>query len=205
MGGLSRDGGFSANPVKKNLFLTGSRGAGKTTILFRTLRELGVSIGGFVVKELYRHNAREELIMVDLSTGERGTMVRFIDGKPIPDCRVFDILGVHAIRLALDESRLVVLDELGRLELGASAFQQAVFDALSSSAPVVGVIKPESNPFLDAIRMRQDVEIIRVDTWNRDEAKRLLTQALVKLGLGASTGVFRNARTNLSQPPGRRQ
>ncbi len=63
--------------------------------------------------------------------------------------------GVPAIRRALSEADIVVLDELGRFELEVPEFTDAVKDALDALL-VVGVLKDESNWFLDGVRERTD-------------------------------------------------
>lgn len=162
----------------KNVFLTGPRSAGKTTLLFRTLRDLRAIYGGFVVKAVYEHGFRTGLVMVDLATGERSELARYIDGKPLANTEVFESLGVGSVRRAVEGTPLVVLDELGRFELEAPTFMGAVFDALSSEVFVLGVLKAESNPFLDAIRRRSDVKLITVNPSNRSMSKEVLLQYL---------------------------
>ncbi|HHY38026.1 MAG TPA: hypothetical protein GX507_03770, partial [Clostridia bacterium] len=163
---------------RKNVFLTGPRSAGKTTLLFRTLRNLRATYGGFVVKEIYEHGARTGLVMIDLGTGERGKLARYVDGKPRVNIEVFEGLGVRSVRRAVEGAPLVVLDELGRFEIEAPTFMEAVFDALSSEVPVLGVLKAESNPFLDAIRRRSDVKLITVNPSNRSVSKEILLRYL---------------------------
>jgi len=121
-------------------------------------------VGGFVVKRVYRAGRRVALDLVDLGTGQRATLVSF----PAPDQprvapEAFAGVGVPAIRRALDSSRVVVMDELGRFELGSPAFLDVVREALASPIPVVGVLKAESNPFLDSIRARPDTAVIDLD------------------------------------------
>lgn len=68
------------------------------------------------------------------------------------------------------EFDLLLMDELGRMELEAHAFCAAVLDALHGDTPVLGVIKPEHNAFLDAVRAREDVELFPLTPENRNEA-----------------------------------
>ncbi|MBQ8830296.1 MAG: hypothetical protein IJ017_01710 [Oscillospiraceae bacterium] len=63
---------------------------------------------------------------------------------------------------------VIVLDELGRLERCSERFMNAVFEKLSGEKRVLGVIKPESNHFLDKIREMPNIVIIEVTEENRD-------------------------------------
>ncbi len=185
-----------------NLFLTGPPGTGKTTILFSALkaclpdplfapnrpagREARTrpaptpsagpdrrGAGGFVVKKVYRAGRRAAMDLVDLGTGCRATLVSFpAPGWPEVKSGAFVEVGVPAIRGALARAAIVVMDELGRFELAEPAFLVAVREALDSPVPVVGVLKAESNPFLDAIRARSDTAVISLDPATRDPGGR---------------------------------
>jgi len=102
--------------------------------------------------------------LVDLGTGRRATLVSFPSpGRPEVATGAFAEVGVPAVREALARAAIVVMDELGRFELAEPVFLAAVREALDSPVPVVGVLKAESNPFLDAIRARPDTAIIGLD------------------------------------------
>lgn len=65
---------------------------------------------------------------------------------------------------------IVLMDELGRMELGAHAFRAAVLAALGGDTPVLGVIKPEHNAFLDAVRAHSGVGLFPLTAENREAA-----------------------------------
>lgn len=165
----ARRGGDTTQRVT-NLFLTGPPGAGKSTILFSVL---GLflprhALGGFVVKRVYRQGRRVAMVLIDLRSQERGVLATFPDPerphRPEVYPEAFEEVGVPAIRSALAESAVCVMDELGRFELGAPRFLAAVEEALASPVPVVGVLKAESNPFLDTVRRRPDTCVLAVGT-----------------------------------------
>jgi len=64
---------------------------------------------------------------------------------------------------------LVVIDELGRMELFSQKFQDKVLEVFDHPLPILAVLQDSHNPFLDAIRGRDDVRVIRVTRKNRDE------------------------------------
>ncbi len=182
-----------------NLFLTGRPGSGKTTLLFRALRESGRNLGGFCVKRVYRRASLVGMDIVDLATRARARMVTFHGdfregsdgwlrtpgrGGPtrIVDRTVFLDIGVPAVRDAIESCDVIVMDELGRFEWDVPEFMRCVFAALDSPKPVVGVLKDESNPFLDEVRARQDVRVVRLCPGSRDQTgcdfRRLLCSLL---------------------------
>ena len=65
---------------------------------------------------------------------------------------------------------ILLMDELGRMELDAHAFRAAVLAAINSGTPVLGVIKPEHNAFLDGVRAQPGVEIFSLTPENREDA-----------------------------------
>jgi len=91
---------------------------------------------------------------------------------------VFDDLGVELLR---QKAEIVVLDELGRFELEAKKFQKEVFSLLDSEKIVIGVIKAESNPFLDKIRQRDDLIIHELEESNQAQRSEISNNLLENL------------------------
>jgi nucleoside-triphosphatase len=79
---------------------------------------------------------------------------------------VFDNCGVDFLNSSKD---IILIDELGRFELKAEIFKKEVFSLLNSDKLVIGVIKAESNIFLDKIRAREDLKIFKLNRDNRDK------------------------------------
>jgi len=167
--------------VASNLFLTGPSGAGKTTVLFRALRHYRVVPAGFVVKRVLKHGRRVGFGLVELPGGDRRRLLTHTAGGHVLELATFAELGVAAIERALARGGPVVMDELGRLELGAPRFLAAVWTALESPVAVVGVLKYEPNPFLDRVRARPDVLVVDVGRLGRSGAEAAFRSALAAL------------------------
>lgn len=171
-----------------NLLITGRPGVGKTTLVERVVKRLNVPVGGFYTREI-RDPARGGRVGFHLSTweGKSGTMSHvdfdspYRVGKYGVDIQVVEDIGVPAIRQAVAAGKLVVIDELGRMELFSEPFRRAVLDALGSDVPLLGAIQERPHPFLDEIRKRPDVDIIRITLENRDE---LVGEIVSRLGAG---------------------
>lgn len=91
---------------------------------------------------------------------------------------VFDNLGVELLNQNGD---LIVMDELGRFELEAKKFQKEVFSLLASEKVVIGVIKAESNPFLDKLREREDLTIYKLEEPSKLQRAEILNKILENL------------------------
>jgi nucleoside-triphosphatase len=159
---------------RKNVLVTGRPGAGKTTLIEAVLAGLRVRAGGFVTREIREQGRRVGFSIEDLR-GERGVLAHVGLASPYRVGRYgvnradLERVGVTALDRAVRESDLIVMDEIGRMELCSRPFQEAVIRALDSEKPVLGTIQDRSNAFLDSIRGRADVDIVRVTESNRDK------------------------------------
>ena len=74
-----------------------------------------------------------------------------------------------AIKTACEECDLIVIDEVGRVEVESRAFVDAVNDALDVDKPMIITLHKKSrNPLLQDIRRRDDVRILEVTPTNRN-------------------------------------
>ncbi len=157
----------------KNILITGRPRVGKTTLIKKVLGDLEVQVGGFYTQELRDEGKRVGFELVTLS-GQRGVMAHVsIKGGPRVgkygvDLRVLDDLGVKEVRRAVEDSQVVAIDEIGKMELHSSSFREAVLFALDSPKPVLATIGIGGSRFADRLRSRADVELYEVDAENRD-------------------------------------
>ena len=84
------------------------------------------------------------------------------------DRAALDAIGTASIRRALEGASLIVIDEIGPMEMTSPAFCQAVLDALDGDIPILGTIVKRSRPFSDQIKARPGVELITVTRANRE-------------------------------------
>ncbi len=169
-----------------NLFVTGRPGIGKTTLVRRVLDDLAVDAGGFTTSEIRAGGRRVGFAINDLRGGE-GVLAHvelrgpFRVGKYGVNREDLERIGVRAIDEALAHSALVVMDEIGRMELCSALFQAAVGRALDSPKPVFGTIQDRPNAFLDGVRDRPDVEVVRLTEANRDAMRTAVKDRLEAL------------------------
>jgi nucleoside-triphosphatase len=164
--------------ISQRVLLTGRPGSGKTTLIKRVLNELPQRFGGFYTEEIRDHGSRVGFKVVALEGGEAvfahvdfTTPVRI--GKYGLDLSALETVGVNAIREAVQAQRLIVIDEIGPMEIRSVVFREAVNDALDSELPALATIFLRSLPFTDAIKSRPDVVLFEVRPDNRE---RLVSQ-----------------------------
>jgi nucleoside-triphosphatase len=177
--------------LKRIFFVTGSPGIGKTTILLKTaeaLEKKGYKIGGMLSREAREKGVRVGFEIIDIETKRRGWLAhtRQSNGPQIGKYRVnladLDSTGALAIRNAAVNAQIVIIDEIGPMELHSSAFKEAVTEALSSGKPVIGVIHERAkDSLINEIRKRDDAQIIQVTRGNRDRIHSLLIEKVNQL------------------------
>ena len=153
-------------------FLTGAVQTGKSTAIRRFLcANSAISAGGFLTVSIPTDAGFDVFIVPpvwtpddltpDALAGRRGGIY-----EKHPES--FD--GRGCALLAEKDCGVILMDELGRMELDAHAFRAAVLAAVNSGTPVLGVIKPEHNAFLDEVRAQSGVELFQLTKENREEA-----------------------------------
>jgi nucleoside-triphosphatase len=90
-------------------------------------------------------------------------------GKYGVDIAVLDELAVPALYRGIEENGLIVIDEIGPMEILSPVFRQAVLDVLESPARVLGTIVKRSIPFTDGLKARSNIELIHVQLDNREQ------------------------------------
>ncbi len=132
------------------VFYTGKPGVGKSTIVSRIVEEaksLGCSVGGFAAPEVRRGPRREGFLVVAVDTGEKGWLARRGYRGPGPRIGAYTVVvddvlrvAVPALRRAVEHADLIVIDEIGPMELVVLELRSAIIEALKSDKPVVGVV-----------------------------------------------------------------
>jgi len=176
--------------VKRLLFVTGRPGIGKTTVLLSAAEKLkvkGYIVGGMISREVRQNGSRVGFEIIDFKTAEKGWLAHINQpigpqvGKYKVNQEDIDSVGVRAIQTALRDADVVVIDEIGPMELSSQSFRRAVIDAMSSSKLVMGVIHQSArDPMIESIRNRDDILIETITFENRDSLHNTLIQNVLQ-------------------------
>jgi len=165
------------NLRKKNILITGRPGVGKSTIIHRVverLRALGYTeIGGFYTLEMSHEGKRTGFAIHTLDgrvgrLAEAGLESRFRLGRYGIDMEQFEDVALSALEEAINKGMMVVIDEIGYMELKSRRFRELILKALDSKPPVLATIMRSHFDFPDDIKARDDVMLITVKVDNRD-------------------------------------
>lgn len=151
------------------ILLTGPIGVGKSTIIDKVVKTMNIKKTGFYTKPVIINNAVIGYKMYDY---QRRISPFWIGIKDSPlSCRPitanFDEYGSRIIE-NLQNTSMVILDEIGFLERNAKIYQDKLTDLLDSDTNILGVIKPKNNPFLNDIKNRPDIILVEVTVENRN-------------------------------------
>jgi nucleoside-triphosphatase len=168
------------------LLLEGRPGIGKTSLarrLLHLLQEAGLPVGGFTTAEL-RAGGRREGFLVEAVSGAREVLAHVdLPGPPRVGRYGVDLAAFERVALpALDDpgpGGVVVIDELGKMELASAAFRAAVLELLGRDVAVVATVQLARHRFTDALKRRPDIRVVRVTEATRDALPEQLMDCLV--------------------------
>ena len=181
--------------MKRLIFVTGPPSIGKTSVLLRSvngLKNRGYEIGGMISRDVREGGVRVGFEIMDFSTGQRGWLAHINQptGPKISKYRVnltdLEAIGVSSILDAIRNADIVIVDEIGPMELFSSAFRDVVVQAVESDKPVLGTIHfGLRNSLVNSLKNREDTEIFELTYENREALHNLIidkvAQSLQKL------------------------
>ena len=176
--------------LKRLIFVTGRPGIGKTSVLLRAVDDLknrGYRIGGMISREVREGGVRVGFEIMDFSTGQRGWLahVNQSTGPQVGKYRVnltdLNAIGASSIISAVTNADIIMVDEIGPMELFSQAFREAVVQAIESNKPMLGTTHFRfKNPLINTIKAREDAEILTVTYKNRESLHNLVVDKIVQ-------------------------
>ena len=156
------------------LLLTGQPGSGKTGVIKEALARTNVKGGGFYTEEIRTGGIRQGFRIATLE-GQEAVLAHVCISSPHQigkykvDIDALDRVGISALRRALTENDLIVIDEVGKMELLSPRFREVVTRAMNSGKKVLGTIMLNHHPFADEIKRHPQAEVLLVTRDNHTE------------------------------------
>ncbi|MBN2477890.1 NTPase [Candidatus Micrarchaeota archaeon] len=130
-----------------NVFLTGRPKSGKTTLMEKVIKSLKrkYNVGGFYTPEERKHGTRDAFHVVDIKTGKSGILAVAGGGGPRVGKYGINIKEFESTILPLiknyENYDVIVIDEIGTMEMKSRKFQDFISELLESSVPVIASVQ----------------------------------------------------------------
>jgi len=160
--------------MKQVYLVTGRPGTGKTSLIKQAVTEMRGKAGGFYTEEIRSGGVRQGFRLVTLDGQD--AILAHIDiqsqyrvSKYGVDIDSLDRVGVSALHKATEQCDLVVIDEIGKMELFSTNFRKAILQIIDSGKRLLGTIMLNPNPWADAIKCQPQVNLVTVTRANHHQ------------------------------------
>ena len=170
------------------VLVTGRPGSGKTTLVRSVLEALDAPASGFYTRELRGPDGRRAGFEIVTLDGETAVLAHVDFGGPRVgrygvDVAALERIAVPAIERGIEAGVLIVVDEIGKMELLSNVFQRALIEALRRHSLLFGTIMQASHPFADELKAQPDTVLLELTESNREDVRGLAeAQLLAALG-----------------------
>ncbi|MBI3292765.1 MAG: AAA family ATPase [Elusimicrobia bacterium] len=167
----------------KNLFIAGTPGVGKTTLIKEVTLPYRDRIGGFFTEEIREGRNRLGFVLKTFDgreglLAEKGRKTPHKVGKYGVEVSTLDAVGTPALELAIQEKDLIVIDEIGVMEMFSERFHAVLMQCLTSPKRVLATIRAGAKPFTEEIQRLANTATWRLTRANYPEIKQNVRQWL---------------------------
>ncbi len=147
---------------------------GKTTLVNKIIKQLSCNIGGFYTHEILENGRRTGFYITDFD-GNQMIMASEKSNSPYRvnkygvSIDAFEKIGIPAMERALQNAELIVIDEIGKMEMFSQKFCNMLRTVFNSEKPLLATIKRIDCELTKELKQRKDVIIFEVTANNRDK------------------------------------
>ncbi len=170
------------------VLITGDPGSGKTTVCMRVVelikrKHSDLKICGFITREIRESGRRSGFEMVDLMSGERGLLahVMFRSSVRVGKYAV-NVPGiermVERVESQLESCDLIVIDEVGPMELKSERFRKLIYRVLDFDSVILTIHKRSKDHLL--IELRKKFHPVEITVENRDSMPHKIADMVMR-------------------------
>ena len=161
--------------VGRVILLTAPPATGKTTAIQRIIDSLGaMNCDGFYTQEVINIEGQRTGFVCNTLSGMHSKLadISFESevrvGQYGVDITGFEGVAINTLEESLRTKKILIVDELGPMQLVSEKFRKALSIVMDSEKTVVGTIFYSQHPAVDEIKKRKNVELIELTVENRD-------------------------------------
>lgn len=158
--------------TKRNILITGPPGCGKSTLIERVINRIERPATGFFTREI-KGKGRRVGFSINTLDGREGILAhqnirsQFRVGKYGVNIKDLEAIAVSSM-IPEGKDEIVVIDEIGKMECFSSLFKETMIRVLNLPNWTIGSIAQKGDPFIQMIKERDDVLLIKITAQNRD-------------------------------------
>lgn len=158
---------------KKNILIIGLPGVGKTTLIKKIAEALkGLNPVGFYTAEIREGGVRKGFDLISVN-GRRGLLSHTEIKSPYRVGKYgVEIRGLEdfldTITFFDPAPRLIIIDEIGKMECLSPKFRRLIKEILNSEKLVISTIASKGGGLIEEIKKRNDIKLFEVTQKNRD-------------------------------------
>ena len=159
--------------TRKNILITGTPGCGKTTLFIRLVQALRhLEPVGFYTREIREGGVRKGFTLSGLD-GSSGLLAHVdLSGKFRVGRYGVDVTGfeefISRIPFSDHRYRVVMIDEIGKMECFSRKFKKLISDILISDKIFIATIALKGRGLIAEIKKRADIRLLEVSRNNQD-------------------------------------
>jgi nucleoside-triphosphatase len=172
-------------PSNRKILLTGLPGCGKTTLIKTVVGMLKQPVNGFFTEEIRQHDRRVGFEVRTFGQPVRQGVLARTDikskyrvGQYGVDIDTFESIVLPEIQLGLQLKNLLVIDEIGKMELYSSSFKDMLITIFEKPISLLATISYKPQPFCDRLKSYAGVELIEVDKFDKYN-RNILAETIV--------------------------
>ena len=169
--------------MPNNILISGYPGIGKTTLIKKIIAKLNCKIDGFFTTEKKEAGKRTGFFITDFH-GNQEVLAHLDLKSPYRisyygvNVRAFETIGIPALTRALANADLIVIDEIGKMEMFSEKFCDILDNIFDSRKPVIATIKAKDCKLTAKLKAREDVSIFHLTRENRDEMENIIQKEI---------------------------
>jgi len=170
----------------KNLFITGKPGCGKTTLIKELCLPVMERAGGFFTEEMNGNGLRQGFLLKTLDGREgifakKGMKSAYKFNKYGINIGVLEGLGADSLIKAAKSKDLIVIDEIGSMEIISEVFRKALLECLNSEKKVLATVRYNAQPFTDEIKKMKNTSMLVLSRENYVDMKKQVRDWIERL------------------------